>query len=180
MLRSVTYRDKIHFVRLYKQCVRCHLETAVQAWNPWLQRDIDLIESVQKRAVRNIYGLTGTYMEKLKQIGLTSLVDRRTRGDMIETFKIINGFSDVNADIWFTPVSQSSCHSTRQAGFINTEGSLQPNLNIRQPIARLNLRKEFFSNRVVNSWNRLPYQIQSATTVNSFKALYDKWHNFII
>jgi hypothetical protein len=177
LLRTITFRDKIYFVKLYKQRVRCHLEISIQAWSPWLQQDIDILENVQKRAIRNIHGLHGTYIQKLKQIGLTTLEDRRTRGDMIETFKIINNFSDVNSEVWFSHPDRNSTHPTRQTGFINPEGSLQPNLNISHPVARLNLRKGFFSHRVVTPWNQLPFYIQNATSVNSFKNLYDKWWN---
>ena len=58
LLRAVSYRDKIHFVKLYKQRVRCHLEHVVQSWSPWLAKDNDKLESVQRRAVRCIRGLT--------------------------------------------------------------------------------------------------------------------------
>ena len=177
LLRTITFRDKVHFVRLYKQRVRCHLEISVQAWSPWLQQDIDILENVQKRAIRNIHGLHGTYAEKLKQIGLTTLEDRRTRGDMIETFKIINNYNDVNPAVWFSHPDSSSTHPTRQTGFINDEGSIQPNLYIKTPVARLNLRKGFFSHRVVSSWNKLPLHVQNASSVNSFKTLYDNWFN---
>ena len=73
LLRAITYRDKIHFVNLYKERVRCHLEYCVQAWNPWSQHDIDLLENVQKRAVGSVAGLHGSYEDKLKQVGLTTL-----------------------------------------------------------------------------------------------------------
>ena len=73
LTRAVTYRDREHFVKLYKQRVRCHLEHVVQSWNPWLVKDIELMENVQRRAVRYIRGLSGSYEEKLKEIGLTTL-----------------------------------------------------------------------------------------------------------
>ena len=57
MARAFSYRDKCTWIRLYKQYVRPHLEYAVQAWSPWTDEDIDLIESVQKRAVKMTYGL---------------------------------------------------------------------------------------------------------------------------
>ena len=67
---------------------------------------------------------TWTCSEKLKQIGLTTLEDHRTRGGLIETFKIIHNVSDVNPAVWFS-------HSTRQTSFINAEGFPQPSLNIQ-------------------------------------------------
>ena len=106
LLRSLTFRDKFHYIRLYKMYVRCHLENAVQAWNPWLKQDIDNIESVQKRAIRMCYGVQGTYEEKLKAVGLTTLCDRRRRGDMIQTFKILNCIDDVDYRTWFTKVDE--------------------------------------------------------------------------
>ena len=44
-------------------------------------------------------------MERLAKLGLTSLQDRREKGDMIESYKILTGKVDVNPDIWFTPIS---------------------------------------------------------------------------
>ena len=42
-----------------------------------------------------------SYEEKFKDAGLTSLVDRRERGDAIETFKTMNGFNNVKKEEWF-------------------------------------------------------------------------------
>lgn len=56
------------------------------SWSPWLQHDIDLLESVQKRAVHSIVGLHGSYGEKLEQVGLATFAARRQHGDMIELY----------------------------------------------------------------------------------------------
>ena len=78
--RTFTFSDREILVRLHKMFVRPHLEYAVQAWCPWTEHDVDLLESVQRRAVRMISGLSGTYEEKLQELGLMSLKDRRIRG----------------------------------------------------------------------------------------------------
>ena len=44
--RAFTYRDKVHFIKLYKVYVRCHLDYAVQSWSPYLQQDINVLEAV--------------------------------------------------------------------------------------------------------------------------------------
>ena len=49
--RSFHFRDKHVFVKLFKQYVRPQLEYAVQLWSPWLQKDIEILERVQKRMV---------------------------------------------------------------------------------------------------------------------------------
>ena len=54
-----------------------------------------------------VAGLKGkTYQDKLKEVGLTSLEDRRDRGDMIQTFKIIQGLDNVEVGTWFQLASR--------------------------------------------------------------------------
>ena len=101
LLRALSYRDKVTYVKLYKEFVRPHLEYAVQSWCPWLQRDIDLLEDVQKRAVRAVSGITGSYEEKLIKLKLPALTARRKRGDMIQTFKIVKQIDNVDPTKYF-------------------------------------------------------------------------------
>ena len=172
--RCLTYRDKYHFIKLYKTYVRCHLEYAVQAWNPWLAQDIDNIESVQRRAIKMCHGLTGSYEEKLAEVGLTTLSDRRQRGDMLQTFKIMHGIDDVDAGTWFTKVNE--CHSrTRQAVTVMEDGSVAGSLNLVKPKCNLEVRTNFFSCRVVDPWNGLPANVQGAKDVVDFKVRYDEF-----
>ena len=153
LLRSVSYRDKITFVKLYIQHVRCHLEYAVQSWNPWLRKDIDLLESVQRRAVRCIQGLHGSYEEKLKQVNLTTLTERRKRGDMIQTFKIVNQIDNVRPCTWFN--TSVNDRPTRGNVEIGDDGSQQKRLTLKATSSNLEVRRNFFSNRVVQPWNEL-------------------------
>ena len=89
--RAVKTRDKQTFIQLYKVYVRPHLEYCVQTWSPYSEADKNKLEQVQKRAVNMVAGLRGrTNEEKLREVGLTTLHDRRVRGDMIQTFKILN------------------------------------------------------------------------------------------
>lgn len=88
LLRSFKARDKGVLTQLYKVFVRPHLEYAVQAWCPYAAKDIDILEKVQKRFVRQVSGISGTYEDKLKKIGLTTLAEHRVRGDCI---KMLNG-----------------------------------------------------------------------------------------
>ena len=173
LLRSLTFRDK-HYIRLYQQQVRCHLESAVQVWNPWLKQDIDNIEGVQKRAISKCHGLSGSYEEKLKALGLVSLCDRRMRGDMIQTFKILKGVDDVDYKTWFTKVNE--CHQrTRLAVSVSDEGDVVNSDNLIEPPSRLEVRRNFFSCRVVKPWNNLPPRVQGAVHVQDFKVKYDEF-----
>ena len=166
LLRSFKCREKTTMVQLYKTFVRPHLEYAIQAWCPYTIKDIDTLEKVQKRFVRQITSLSGTYEEKLLKIGLTSLRDRRTRGDCIETFKMLRGFTKVDKSTWLTFLSREVGPQTRL--------SSDP-LSLETKPARLDLRKHFFSVRIPTIWNALPLTICQSTSVNQFKALYDKF-----
>ena len=102
MFRAFHFRTKKVMVKLYKCFVRPHLENAVCAWNPWLGKDIDLLENVQKRFVKMLSDVRGnTYEEKLKDADLTMLEERRRRGDLIQTFKTMRGLSRVDKKKWF-------------------------------------------------------------------------------
>ena len=77
--------------------MRPKLEYCVQAWHPFLARDIKNLEKIQHRATKMIEECKGLkYADRLAATGLTSLEDRRTRGDLIEVFKIIKGISRID------------------------------------------------------------------------------------
>ena len=78
------------------------MEFAVAAWAPWLQADIDCLEAVQKRAVKVISGLrASTYEERLRELGLPSLQDRRLEIDMVQTYKLVNHMDTDNSELLF-------------------------------------------------------------------------------
>ena len=98
---NITYKEKSLIVPLYKAIVRPHLEYCIQAWNPHLRRDIDMLEKIQRRATKLIPGLSDLrYEERLKEWGLTTLETRRLRGDQIEVFKRLNGYENIDSNIF--------------------------------------------------------------------------------
>ena len=130
-----------------------------------------------KRAVRQISGLKGTYEEKLSQIGLTTLVDRRVRGDMIQTFKILHQIDDIPIETFFQMAGADHNHATRGAVVITEEGEntvQQTGLNLVMPKAKHDVRRYYFSHRVISKWNSLPFEVKNAEGVNQFKNAYDK------
>ena len=89
--RAVEHRDKKTFVQLYRVYVRPHLEYCIQAWSPYWKAYKEKLGKVQRRAVNMVPVFRGkSYQEILKEVGLSSLEDRRERGDMIQTFRIIH------------------------------------------------------------------------------------------
>jgi hypothetical protein len=109
--RAFTYIDTQSFSVLYKAYVRPHMEYCVQAWCPYYVKDIQCLESVQRRATKLVPELQHlSYEERLKRLDLYPLEKRRLRGDLIETFKILKGLEKVDATQFF-------CVSSTMRGF---------------------------------------------------------------
>jgi len=74
----------------------------VAAWAPWAVADAATLEAVQQKMVKNVSGLRSrAYEERLQELRMDSLAERRVDIDMVQTYKIISGFDKVNSDIWF-------------------------------------------------------------------------------
>ena len=142
--------------------VRPLLEYCVQVWSPYKQKHIDLIEGVQKRAVRMVPGMKNlSYEQKLVKLGLTKLVERRFRGDMIETYKLITNKEGINSTKFFDPRNERG------------DPELNHGLKISKKRPNRDMRKYTFSQRVVNPWNMLQREEVQAKKTSSFKAKFD-------
>ena len=157
--RTFKFIDKDIFALLFKSRVRPILEYGNTIWSPRLKKDIDAIERVQRRATKTVPGLaTLPYPERLRVLKLPSLIYRRARGDMIETYKYQHNVYDIDNE-WLTPET-----STVTRG--HTRKLIKPRCNST-------LRLHCFSHRVVNPWNSLPENVVSAPSVNAFKSRLD-------
>ena len=111
-----------------------------------------------------------SYEDRLEELGLTTLEERRRRGDMITAYRILTGKDIVDPSLWFKmAVPRAGATGTRQnLGYLNVE----------MPAGcRLELRRNQFSQRVVEDWNLLPDWVKEAKTVNSFKNNLDRhWY----
>ena len=78
LTRGCTWRDTVNLTNLYNVYVMPHLEYAQASWAPWNQTDIQILEQVQHRFIRQVSGLGGLpYEERLRRLGLTTLQARR-------------------------------------------------------------------------------------------------------
>ena len=95
ILRTLDSRCSDILCPLFLSMVRPVLEYANPVWCPYLRKDIDRIERVQRHFTKRISGLNKlSYTERLKALDLPSLEYRRARGDMVECYKITHEIYD--------------------------------------------------------------------------------------
>jgi len=103
------------------------------------------------------------YEERLKELGIWSLEERRNRADLLEVFKMKNGLSAISFQEFFEVDKQQK-----------TRGH---SWKIHKPRCHLDVRKYFFSDRVVDRWNKLDQDIIDCESVNGFKNRLEKWRD---
>jgi hypothetical protein len=151
-------RNPDFLLKLYQTFVRPTVEYASEAWSPFLLKDIDIVERVQRYFTRRLPGLKSfTYSERLKLLNLSSLEERRIRRDLIMVYKIVHGHADLCFDDFFE-------YSTE----VRTRGHMY---KLRLLRSAKDIRKHFFCNRTVNIWNDLHSSIVMAGSLSSFKSL---------
>ncbi len=151
--RNLIRKDIKTMMIVYKSLVRPHLEYCVQLWNPECKHGnwglILDIEKVQREFTKRIDGIgLMTYRERLELCGITTLIERRARGDLIECFKIWRGIVNYGKDM--INVSRS--------GY---------NLTLRTMKGQS--LHSAFPNRITNYWNKIPIHIKDAESTQCFK-----------
>jgi hypothetical protein len=99
------------------------------------------------------------YAERLRDLGLPMLAQRRVEADMVLTYKILGENSADYSEQWFTKMATQ--RPTRQSSGLN---------NLIEGRASHSYRRKFFSLRVPRAWNSLPDYVKEAGSASAFKA----------
>jgi len=162
--RTISCKSCDVLLRLYKSLVRPNLEYCISAWSPYYKKEKNLLERVQHRFTRMIPGMKELpYERRLECIGLWTLEERRNRADLLEVFKMYKGWSTTSFDGLFTLMDDS-----------RTRGH---SAKIAKSRCRLDMRCYFFSQRVIDRWNRLDQSVIDSTTINTLKTSLSRTRN---
>ena len=160
LLKSIRTRNIWTLIKLYKTYIRPKLEYNTPVWSS--NKDIKKIEGVQVRFTKYIFRRCGipftSYEDRLYKLNLKSLKHRRIIYDLLLTYKIINGLSDMKFSDFFV--------------FRSTQYNLRGNPNKINTIFKQNSdqwRSSFF-NRAVKYWNALPENVASSSSLQIFKS----------
>ena len=126
-------------------------------------RSIKLLASVQSAFVRRLPQFRGSnrsYLQILADLCLDALEMGLIKLDLIEAYRIIYGFRDVNSLDFFTFKTNSRM---RADGFRSALG-----------FCHTDVRTHLFAVRAARYWNVLPFSAVMATSLSQFKQYLDK------
>ena len=145
-------------IRLYLCLIRPHLEYAVPVWNPYLIKDIQKLESIQRFALKVcLKSWDGNYSEHLCACKLPCLADRRKMLCLMYLYKAINGYV----------VSPSHAPIMPRVYNYNTRSNSRNTFIL--PYAHSNIYFHSFYLSTLSQWNLFPQSVTSSPTPISFK-----------
>ena len=144
--------------------MRPFLEYNSIIWAPFIKKNEEKIEKVQKKALKLIYDLRHfSYQEKLKRTKLFSLHARRIEQQLTILFKMKSRKIDLKLDSFF---QENLYNQTRGNAY-----------KLRIPKTKTKIRQKFFTSSIVKYWNLLK---SSDINVKTDKAFKEKVKNFFI
>ena len=143
--------------KLYVSLIRPHLEYAAPLWDPHLQKDVDMLENVQKFAMKLITRKWDQgYAQLIEMVDLPTLQSRRLHLKLHHVFRIVHGLCDFPSTFHET---SSYCERRARSHLLH------------QPFARTNAFLYSFVPSGAAAWNQLTEEQVTVNSLQSFKKL---------
>lgn len=147
----------------YTSMVRPTVEYACSVWDPTEQKQVKVLEKVQKRAARFVHNnytdrTPGCVTKMVRDLQWESLEQRRKNARLCMLHKIKHNLIDINKDEYLTPNDRRTRGADRYF----------------QERTNCNIYAQTFFPKTIRDWNRLPASTTSANTVEGFRAALPK------
>ena len=138
MLRNIRvafyFLDKEMMRKIIMTMIRPKLEYAAIVWSPYKKKHVRKLERIQRIATKMVPELEElTYEERLKEMNLPTLKERRERGDLITIYKLVNDIEKIDRE-------DLLLKGQRETGYLRGHGS-----KLRKGICLKNTKKIQFS-----------------------------------
>lgn len=163
LLRNIrvafTYMDEDMVRKFIVSMIRPRLEYAATVWSPSKKKDIKKLERIQRAATKLAPSLINkSYEERLLELNLTTLEQRRERGDLIAIYRVMMGMEELDRE----DLINWDTRDTRGHG-----------KKIRWDSYRRDFKKNSFPYRAIEVWNGLQKEVVHAKSISEFKVKLD-------
>ena len=148
-------------INCYNALVKPVLDYAATVWSPYTQKDIDMVEQVQRREARlifNNYSRLASVSEMLTDLNWATLTHNRKEQKAVMLYKIVHLLVDIPASNYLTPTTTSGITRGHHKRFL-------------QPSSTVNAYLHSFFPSSIKIWNRLPNNIVDSTNINQFRQI---------
>ena len=164
VLNTFNSRDKYPMLVLYKSLVRSGLEYCCEVWNPYLNRDINFLEQVQRSFTSKIQGMRDlNYWERLEVLKIKSLQRRREIIIITHIWKIKNGIYPNSFNLTFRTYRRTGAAQAILLPLPRGRSRLQ------------SIYEESFLIKSCKLWNTLPANLTHIDSLSSFKYQLNKF-----
>ena len=120
-------------INCYKALVKPILEYAAIVWSPYIQKDIDKVEQVQRCAARfifNNYSYLASISEMLIDLNWATLTHSRREQKAVMLYKIVHHLVDIPASNYLIPIATSDITRGHHERFLQPSTTINLYLNL--------------------------------------------------
>ena len=139
--------------------IRPKLEYADVIWFPHKKKHVLKLERIQRIATKMVPQVEDlTYEERLKEIHLTTLKERRERGGLITIFKLMNNLEEIDRRDLILEENKVEARNLREH-----KKKLQKRIYLNDT------KKYSFPQRIIHAWNKLKEEVIMAKYKHQLK-----------